>query len=126
MLPQPQRDFLDVGDLEHHLVRAFALRRSSSRPNLWDHQLGRGRVRQAQLRAVPVADADVFDEAEDSGVPRHGRSDVGHGQNGSHSRVRRRPVCKHPIRLDRLGHPRPSPSRMRHCRREIGELRAGF
>ena len=53
---------------------------------------------------MPFADADVFDESEDLGIPGHRRPDVGHGQNGRHARVRRRPVGEHPARLDRQGH----------------------
>ena len=50
---------------------------------------------------MTVADADMFDEAEDLGVPRHGHADIGHGQDGGHSGVRRRPVREHQVRLDR-------------------------
>jgi hypothetical protein len=44
---------------------------------------------QAELRAMPVADSDVFDEVEYLSIPGRGSADVGHGQHRSHSRVRR-------------------------------------
>src|SRR6478736_9102300 len=56
---------------------------------------------------MSFADPNVFDESEDLGVPLDSRSDVGDGQDGGHSRVRRRPVREHPATLDRRGHPRP-------------------
>jgi len=82
-------DYRDVGDLEHHLVRVSPLGRSPSRPNLRHHQFGWRSVRQAELRAMTVADADMFNEAKDLGVPGHGQADIGHGQDGGHSGVRR-------------------------------------
>src|SRR6478735_1175757 len=60
---------------------------------------------------MSFADPNVFDESEDLGVPLDSRSDVGDGQDGGHSRVRRRPVREHPATLDRRGHPRPGPLR---------------
>ena len=78
-----------VFHLEHDLVRASPLRRPPSRPNLCHHHFGRRADRQAHLRAMPLADADMLDEAEDLGVPRHSQTDVGHDEDGRHSRVRR-------------------------------------
>jgi hypothetical protein len=95
----------DVLDLEHHLVRSSVLRRSPSGPNLRDHQLGRLPIRQAELRAMRFADADVFDKSEDLAVPRDSRSYISHRQHGGHASVRRRPVVEHPATLDRSGHP---------------------
>jgi hypothetical protein len=60
---------------------------------------------------MTVADADMFDETEDLGVPRHGQADIGHGQDGGHSGVRRRPVREHQVRLDRERGPRAIVSR---------------
>ena len=103
----------EVGDLQHYLVGSFPLRCSPSRTNLCHDQLCRRPVRQTELRAMPLADTDVFDETEDLDVPRYGQSDVGHGEDRGHSSVRRRPVCEHPVRLDRDDHPAQSPSRSR-------------
>lgn len=58
-------------------------------------------IRQAESRAMPLAYADVLDEAEDLGVPGHGGSDVGHDEYWGHSRVRCRAVREHPIRVER-------------------------
>ena len=55
---------------------------------------------------MTVANADMFDEAEDLGVPRHGQADIGHGQDRGHSGVRRRPVREHQVRLGRERDPR--------------------
>jgi hypothetical protein len=91
----------DIGDLEHHLVRTPPPGRPPPGPNLRHHQLGRLPVGQPELRAVPFPDADVLDETEDIGVPRHRRPNVGHGQNRGHSRMRRRSVRQHPATVDR-------------------------
>jgi len=48
---------------------------------------------------MPLADPNMFDEAKDLDVPRYGRPDVGHGQHGSHPRVRRGPVHEHEVIL---------------------------
>ena len=103
----------EVGDLQHYLVRSLPLRCSPSRTNLCHDQLCRRPVRQTELRAMPLADTDVFDETEDLDVPRYGHSDVGHGEDRGHSSVRRRPVCEHTVRLDCDDHPAQSPSRSR-------------
>ena len=101
----------NVLDLEHHLVRSSLLRRSPSGPNLSDHHLGRLPTRQAELRAMPFADADVFDKSEDLAVPRDRRSHVSHRQHGGHARMRRRPVSEHPATLDRDRHRAQNPRR---------------
>jgi hypothetical protein len=92
--------FCHVGDLQHRLVRAFAPAfavaaeplRLRPRP---------AAIRQAESRGMPLAYADVLDEAEDLGVPGHGGSDVGHDEYWGHSRVRCRAVREHPIRVVR-------------------------
>src|SRR5918993_5065012 len=94
----------DIPDLEHHLVRTSPLRRSPAWANLGHHQLGRRPVRQAELRAMPLADANVLDESEHLDVPRHGCSDIGHGEDGGHPRVRCRPVPEHTVTLGRRAH----------------------
>ena len=45
--------FRDIGDLEHHLVRAFPFRRSPSRPHLGHHQLGRAARPAGRARRCP-------------------------------------------------------------------------
>ena len=87
-------------------------KRCNRRRNLpHNHQLGRLPTRQAQLRTMPFADADVLDESEDLAVPRDRRSDIGHRQHGSHARVGRRSVDKHPATLERHGQRSQSPRR---------------
>ncbi len=45
-------------------MRAFPLRCPPARADFGHHELGRGRLRKTELRAVTVADADVFDEPQ--------------------------------------------------------------
>ena len=66
-LPRRRRPSASLGGVS-------PLGRSPSRPNLRHHQFGWRSVRQAELRAMRVADPDMFDEAKDLGVPRHGQA----------------------------------------------------
>jgi hypothetical protein len=45
-------------------MRTFPLRCSPSRADFGHHELGRGRLPKTELRAVTVADADVFYEPQ--------------------------------------------------------------